>query len=238
MARVLVVDDETDIRDLLEEYLGGHGLEVATAPGAAEARSAVAAARVDLVVLDINMPGEDGLSLARYLREHHCDIAIVMLTSADTVVDRIVGLEVGADDYVSKPFDPRELLARIRSVLRRVQAPVPEGVGTPPVRVGRCQLDLDSQRLTDDANREVKLTALEFDLLNALVAQPNRVLTRDRILDLSQRGDRDPMDRSVDIRVLRLRRKVEPNPEHPQYIRTVRGRGYIFTPSGVRGADD
>jgi two-component system phosphate regulon response regulator OmpR len=155
-----------------------------------------------------------------------------MLTSAGTVLDRIVGLEVGADDYVPKPFDPRELLARIRSVLRRTSVASSAELGAERVRIGRCVLDRTTQRLTDEAGREVPMSPLEFILLKALSDQPHRVLSRERILNLSGRADWDPFDRSVDLRILRLRKKIEPDPEHPQYIRTVRNEGYKFVPGG------
>jgi two-component system phosphate regulon response regulator OmpR len=179
------------------------------------------------------MPGEDGLSLARYLRERHAAIAVVMLTSAATVVDRIVGLEMGADDYVPKPFDPRELVARVKSVLRRTSAAGRAQIGAERVRIGRCVLDLDAHRLTDEAGAEIAMSPLEYDLLRAFAENPNRPLSRERILNLNQQRDWDPFDRSVDLRVMRLRKKVEPDPEHPRFIRTVRNEGYIFVPDGA-----
>jgi DNA-binding response OmpR family regulator len=178
------------------------------------------------------MPGEDGLSLARHLRERYADVAIVMLTSAGTVVDRIVGLEMGADDYVPKPFDPRELEARVKSVLRRTSAARRADLGAARVRVGRCVLDLAAHRLTDENGAEVAMSPLEFDLLKALAEHPNRPLSRERILNLSQQRDWDPFDRSVDLRIMRLRKKVEPDPEHPRFIRTIRNEGYVFVPDG------
>jgi two-component system phosphate regulon response regulator OmpR len=153
-----------------------------------------------------------------------------MLTSAGTVVDRIVGLELGADDYVPKPFDPRELLARIKSVLRRTSAARRADLGGERVRIGRCVLDLAAHRLTDKVGGEVAMSPLEFDLLKAFAQHPNQALSRERILTLSQQRDWDPFDRSVDLRVMRLRKKIEPDPEHPQYIKTIRNEGYIFVP--------
>jgi two-component system phosphate regulon response regulator OmpR len=179
------------------------------------------------------MPGEDGLSLARHFREHHRDLAIVMLTAAGTVVDRIVGLEIGADDYVTKPFEPRELLARVKAVLRRATAAPAPAAEAKRVQVGRCKLDAAAHQLVDDAGKEVPLSALEFSLLQAFIERPNHVLSREQILNLSGNNDWDPYDRSVDLRILRLRRKIEPDPEHPRYIRTVRGGGYRFVPGGV-----
>lgn len=231
-ATILIVDDEPDIRQVLEEYFVAHGYVAIAAESAATARVLAAEHPVDLALVDIHMPGEDGLSLARHLRERYARIAIVMLTSAGTVVDRIIGLEMGADDYVPKPFDPRELLSRIKSVLRRTWPAGRADLGADRVRMGRCVLDLAGHRLTDEAGNEVPMTSLEFDLLKALAAHPGRALSRESILNLSQQRDRDPFDRSVDIRIVRLRKKIEPDPEHPQYIKTVRNVGYIFVPEG------
>jgi two-component system phosphate regulon response regulator OmpR len=228
--RILIVDDEPDMREVLEEYFVAQGYATLSAESAGAARSLAAQHPIDLALLDINMPGEDGLSLARHLRERYARIAIVMLTSAGTVVDRIVGLEMGADDYVSKPFDPRELLARIKSVLRRTSSDGRADLGAERVRMGRCILDLAAHRLFDDAGQDVPMSPLEFDLLRALAQHPNRALSRERILRLSQQREYDPFDRSVDLRIMRLRKKIEPDPEHPQYIKTIRNEGYIFIP--------
>jgi len=230
---ILVVDDESEIRDVLAEYLAIHGYLAVGADSAMAARALIAERKFDLALLDINMRGEDGLSLARHLRERHPDTAIVMLTSADTVVDRVVGLEVGADDYVTKPFDPRELVARVKSVLRRTAAPPRAEPDVERVRVGRCVVDFAAHRLIDQDGADVPITPLEFELLKALAEHPNRVLTRDQILNLSQRRDWDPFDRSVDLRVMRLRKKIEPDPEHPRFIRTIRNAGYMFVPAGA-----
>ena len=232
-ATLLVVDDEPDVREVLEEYFVAHGYEVLAADGADSARALAAGHAVDLALVDIHMPGEDGLSLARHLRERHAQLAIIMLTSAGTIVDRIVGLEMGADDYVPKPFDPRELMARVRSVLRRTSATGRAEIGAQRVRIGRCVLDIGAHRLTDETGGEVPMSPLEFDLLKALAQHPNRPLSRERILGLSQQREWDPMDRSVDLRVMRLRKKIEPNPEYPRYIRTIRNEGYIFVPEGA-----
>ena len=236
MESILAVDDEEAIRDLLVEYLGGHGYRVRAVPDGEAMRAALQEARPDLVLLDITMPGEDGLSLARYLREHH-DLPVIMVTASGDVIDRIVGLEMGADDYVAKPFDPRELLARIKSVLRRARrAPAEagggdgDGDGEPTIRFGRFTLHPDARRLTDADGEDVPLTGMEFDLLHALGTRPNRVLSRDQILNLTQNRDWDPYDRSVDIRVARLRKKLEADPDKPRLIRTVRGVGYMFVP--------
>ena len=161
-------------------------------------------------------------------------LAVVMLTSAGTVVDRIVGLEMGADDYLPKPFDPRELLARLKSVLRRTSHAASADLGAERVRIGKCVLDVASHRLMDDEGNEVPMSPLEFDLLKALARHPNHTLSRERILNLTQQREWDPFDRSVDLRVMRLRKKIEPDPEHPRYIRTVRNVGYVFVPGGER----
>lgn len=228
-ATLLVVDDEQDLREMLVDYLARNNFRVLSAESAVAARRTAVSEPVDLALIDVRMPGEDGLSLARHLREH-TPIPIIMLTAAGEVVDRIVGLELGADDYVTKPFDPRELLARIRSVLRRASAPAAVRMGEGRVRFGRCVLDLDSHKLFGDDGEEVPLTSMEFDLMRAFAANPNRVLSRDQILNTTQNRDWDPYDRSVDIRIARLRKKVEPDPEKPQVIKTVRGGGYLFSP--------
>jgi DNA-binding response OmpR family regulator len=233
-AHILVVDDEAEVRDLLQEYLIKQGFAVSAAASAAAARDVLAAARaVDLVVLDLRMPGEDGLDFARELRGRG-GVAIVMLTASGETVDKVVGLELGADDYLAKPFDPRELLARVRSVLRRVRPPPASAPGgnRRAVRFGRHLLDLDAHRLLALDGREVPVTAMEFELLEAFAGNPNRVLSRDRLLELAHRRGNDPFDRSVDIRVARLRQKIEPDPDKPQTIKTVRGVGYVFVPAG------
>jgi two-component system phosphate regulon response regulator OmpR len=234
--RVLIVEDDRDVRTMLAEYLGGQGFEVAQAESGEAMRAALAQAVPNVVLLDVRLPGEDGLSLARYLRERY-DLGIIMVTGAGEVVDRIVGLEMGADDYVAKPFDLRELLARVKSVMRRVQgrgsAAAPAAapaVGDARVPIGRCLLDLKSHRLFDRAGGEVTITAMEFDLLKAFVEHPNQVLSRDRLLTLTRNREWEPFDRSIDIRITRVRRKIETDPENPTAIRTVRGAGYMFVP--------
>jgi DNA-binding response OmpR family regulator len=234
-ATILIVDDEPDVREVLEEYFVAHGYAALGAESAGAARLLAARQAFDLALVDIHMPGEDGLSLARHLRERYARIAIIMLTSASTVIDRIVGLEMGADDYVPKPFDPRELVARVKSVLRRTASASRAEIGAERVRIGRCVLDLAAHRLTDENGGEVAMSPLEFDLLKALAEHPNRALSRERILNLGQPRDWDPFDRSVDLRVMRLRKKIEPDPEHPRFIRTVRNEGYVFVPEGGGG---
>ena len=231
-ATILIVDDEPDVREVLQEYFVAHGYVAIPAASAAVAKEMAAAHHIDLALVDINMPGEDGLSLARYLRERYAHIAIVMLTSAGTVVDRIVGLEMGADDYVPKPFDPRELVARVKSVLRRTSAAGRADLGAARVRIGRCVLDVAAHRLTDEDGADVAMSPLEYDLLKALAEHPNRALSRERILNLNGQRDWDPFDRSVDLRIMRLRKKIEPDPEQPRFIRTIRNEGYIFVPDG------
>jgi two-component system phosphate regulon response regulator OmpR len=230
---VLIVDDDASIREMLAEYLGSHGFVTAQAGDGDAMRAEIERATPDVVLLDLRLPREDGIALARYLRERY-DVGIIMVTGAGEVVDRIVGLEVGADDYVTKPFDPRELLARVKSVLRRTQArPGAEAAGAaaaPRVRFGRCQLDLASRQLFDGDGREIPITAMEFDLLKVFADHPGKALSRDRILTLTKNREWEPYDRSIDIRIARLRRKVEADPEHPVVIRTMRGVGYMFVP--------
>lgn len=230
-AHVTVVDDEPEIRETVCEYLELHGFTVSTAEDGAALRAKVDAGEpMDVAILDINMPGEDGLSLARFLRES-TRAGIIMLTAADTVVDRIVGLETGADDYMSKPVDLRELLARVRAVLRRAReaSTTPKTAGA-EIPFGRCRLDAERRRLLDDSGVEVKLTSMEFDLIKAFAENPDRVLSRDQLLDLAHHRRWDPFDRSIDIRISRIRRKIEPDPSKPSVIKTVHGIGYVFAP--------
>jgi two-component system phosphate regulon response regulator OmpR len=232
---VLIVEDDSDIREMVAEYLSGQGYEVYQAESGADMREAIERNLPDVVLLDVRLPGEDGLTLARYLRERY-DVGIIMVTAAGGVVDRVVGLEIGADDYVTKPFDPRELLARLKSVMRRLQSREPPQaqttvrVGPERVRVGRCFLELGAHRLVDVAGQEVPITSMEYELLRVFTEHPNKVLTRDQILNLTHNRDWEPFDRSIDIRIARLRRKVEADPGEPQAIRTVRGAGYMFVP--------
>jgi two-component system phosphate regulon response regulator OmpR len=191
-------------------------------------REAIGRGAPDLVILDLNLPGEDGLSLARWLRARQ-DVAIIMVTGAGAVVDRVVGLEVGADDYIAKPFDLRELRARIASVLRRARGgAAPKAAASGRLRVGECRLDLDTHQLYDAQVGEIPITGMEFDLLRVFAENPNRVLSRDRLLTLTRNRDWEPFDRSIDIRIARLRRKIEADPENPAVIRTVRGAGYML----------
>ena len=230
-ASVLVVEDDEGIRAMLAEYLGTHGYAVAQAADGASMRAALAREVPDVVLLDVHLPGEDGLTLARFLRERH-DVGIVMVTGASDVVDRVAGLEVGADDYVTKPFDLRELRARIKSVLRRVRErpAVTAPAASARVPVGAGMLDLASRALYDATGAEVPLTAMEFDLLRVFIERPRQVLSRDQLLTLTRNREWEPFDRSIDIRIARLRRKIEADPDRPQAIRTVRGAGYMFVP--------
>jgi DNA-binding response OmpR family regulator len=226
---LLVVDDDAELRELTDAYLSRNGFRVATVADAGEMDAWLADQVPDLVVLDLMLPGEDGLSIAKRLKAER-EMPIVMLSAQGDDVDRIVGLEVGADDYLAKPFNPRELLARIRAVLRRASAREATGEGERATRAfGPFVLDLDAHQLSRDGE-EVSLTSGEFDLLAVLSAHPNRVLDRDRILDLLTGAERSPFDRSIDVRVTRLRSKIEPDASRPVYIRTVWGKGYMFCP--------
>ncbi|RPI14092.1 MAG: response regulator [Lysobacterales bacterium] len=231
---VLIVDDDPGIRDMLAEYLGSQGFVTAQAGDGAAMRTEIERVAPDVVLLDLRLPREDGLSLARFLRERY-DVGIIMVTGAGEVVDRIVGLEIGADDYVTKPFDPRELVARVKSVMRRSQsrpASRPPADHTPRrVRFGRCELDVGSHQLFDLCGREIPITSMEFDLLRTFAEHPGKALSRDRILTLTRNREWDPYDRSIDIRIARVRRKVEADPQNPQVIRTVRGVGYMYVPA-------
>jgi two-component system phosphate regulon response regulator OmpR len=230
-AHIVVVDDEPDLRDMVREYLLKQGYAVSEADGGEALWALLAERAVDLAILDINMPGEDGLSIARQLRKRG-PVGIIMLTANSDTIDRVVGLEVGADDYITKPFDLRELLARVRSVLRRASTPeAPPATMGREVRFGRCTLNLDTRRLYAADGAETPITAMEFDLLRVFAENPGRVLSRDRILDLAHSRDMDGFDRSVDSRVVRIRRKVEEDPAIPQVIKTVRGAGYVFVPA-------
>lgn len=230
---LLIVDDDAGLRDLLTRYLAQEGYQVAAVPDGSAMDAWLSGKQADLLILDLMLPGEDGLSLARRLRSDS-DVPIIILSARGEDVDRIVGLEVGADDYLAKPFNPRELLARIRAVLRRRTAKTREGgTGTEGTThsFGPFRLDTASQRLTRDGE-EVPLTSGEFTLLRILVERPNRVLSRDTLLDLIKGYEHSPFDRSIDVRVARLRSKIEDDSKEPRYIRTVWGEGYLFAPEG------
>ncbi|HEX3140473.1 MAG TPA: response regulator, partial [Rhizobacter sp.] len=237
---VLVVDDEPELRSLLSEYFARHGFAVRTAPDAAAARAAMAEDLPDLAILDVNMPGENGLSLARWLRDAHPRVGLVMLTTAGESVDRVVGLELGADDYIPKPFEMRELLARVRAVLRRLKLSQPAAVqpqlASHRVQFGSCQLDLDERRLFGADSSEIEISAAEFDLLALFARNPNRPLNRDQIMEQAHNRGWDVFDRSIDLRVMRLRRKIETNPDKPEVLKTVRNVGYVFVPTAPAAA--
>ncbi len=233
---LLVVDDDREIRSLVAQFLTKHGYRVTGVRDGAEMMRTLDGARVDLIVLDLMLPGEDGLSLCRRLRAtpQTAQTPVIMLTAMGEETDRIVGLEMGADDYLAKPFSPRELLARIKAVLRRVSAPpvagAPAAAGT-VLRFEGWSLDLTKRELRSPDGVLVQLSAGEYDLLVAFVEHPQRVLTRDQLLDLARGRSAVPFDRSIDVQVSRLRRKIEPDPAEPTLIKTVRGGGYLFTPT-------
>jgi len=233
-AHIVVVDDEAEVRELIRDYLSRHGFAVSIADGGAAMRAILSERPAHVVILDLRMPGEDGLSLARYLRAQG-PIGIIMVTASSETIDKVLGLEMGADDYIAKPFDPRELLARVRSVLRRMElsssGDKPTGTMGHEVRMGKCVLNLDSGKLYTLQGEEVSLTAMELDLLRAFAERPNRILSRDTLLDLAHNKDMEAFDRSIDIRIMRLRRKLEEDATKPQVLKTVRGQGYIFSVS-------
>ena len=242
-SRILVVDDDPALRDLLADYLGASGFVVDVAGDGRQMRERMAEHRPDALVLDLMLPGEDGLSLARDLRQASA-LPILMLSARGEEIDRVVGLEMGADDYLAKPFSPRELLARLRALLRRAAAaPDIGGVGRPAAghgagplhRFGPFTLDAAAWQLRR-GDAEVPVTSAEFALLRVFVLHPNRVLSRDFLVEQLKGYEREAFDRSVDVRVTRLRRKIEPDPAHPVYVRTVRGEGYLFNPVGGQRA--
>ncbi len=234
-ASIIVTEDEADLREAVGEYLRRHGLDVRTAADAVALSALLQDRTADVIVLDVAMPGEDGLAVARRLRGDGYPGGIVMLTAAGDVVDRVVGLELGADDYLAKPCDLRELLARIRSVLRRVSlrgaaTAAPQG---PRVRLGRRMLDLAARKLIGPDGAEIPLTAMEFDLLKAFAERPGRVLSRESLLELAHSRGWEAFDRSIDVRITRLRRKIEDDPSKPAVIKTVRGAGYVLAPDAL-----
>jgi two-component system OmpR family response regulator len=226
---ILVVDDDREIRDLLARFLGRHGYRVTAARDGKEMRRALADWKIDLVILDLMLPGEDGLTLCRELRTRS-QLPVIMLTILGEETDRILGLEMGADDYLAKPFNPRELLARMKAVLRRSQgAAAPARGAAAALRFAGWRLDRGLRRLESPERLVIDLTAGEFDLLAAFAEHPQQVLTRDQLLDLTQGRAEAPFDRSIDMQVSRLRRKIEADPCEPALVKTVRGGGYVFT---------
>ena len=227
---ILVIDDDPQIRALLQEYLAENGLRVSAAATGKQMSQILADEPIDLIILDLRLAGEDGMAIARSLRDQSA-IPIVMLTGVRDEADRVMGLELGADDYLTKPFSPRELLARIRTVLRRTKNAVPDTARRHEVRAYRFadfELNLRTRRLKQREGRSIVLTNGEFNLLAALLAAPERILTRDQLLEASRVYDNEVYDRAIDIQVLRLRRKIEADPSQPKFIITERGVGYIF----------
>lgn len=238
---IAVVDDEEAARVMVADYLRLHGFDAVPCDGGRALRAHLAERTPDLIILDLNMPEEDGLSIVRDLKARSA-IPIIMLTATASAIDRVVGLELGADDYLPKPCELRELVARVRSVLRRTQggqatqreqdaAPPPEDRSR-KIRFGTKWLDLEALRLRDEAGVEQTLTRSEFDLLKAFADHPKRALSRERLLDLADARDPDAFDRAIDVRINRIRKKIEPDPANPRFIRTVRGLGYVFRPEG------
>ncbi|MEJ0095104.1 MAG: response regulator [Methylocella sp.] len=227
---ILVVDDDARIRQMLLRYFEGEGYRVSTAADGPAMRECLQKASVDVILLDLVLPGdEDGLVLAREIRSSS-DIPIIMLTGRDDVVDRIVGLEIGADDYIVKPFHLREVLARLRTILRRRQPATPAGAeGGEVIRFEGWRLDLGRRQLVAADGEEIVLTTGEFDMLTVLAKQPGRVFTRDALMDLTRSRNFDAFDRTIDAQIARLRKKIERNPKEPALIKSVRGVGYVFT---------
>jgi two-component system OmpR family response regulator len=230
MDHILIVDDDRDIRELLSEYLQKQGYRASVAGDGRGMRSALSRAKPDLIVLDLMLPGEDGLTLCREVRAHS-DVPIVMLTARGEEVDRIVGLEMGADDYLAKPFSPRELVARIKSILRRTRA-LPSNLKPDQakrLRFAGWTLDITTRNLISPQGVSVSLSGTDFKLLRIFLDHPNRVLNRDQLIDLTQSRDAGPFDRSIDLQVSRLRRRLNDNPKEPSMIKTSRGEGYVLT---------
>ncbi|MFZ0501289.1 MAG: response regulator [Steroidobacteraceae bacterium] len=227
---ILIVDDDAAIRTLLTEYLTENGLRISVAATGAAMSAVLAESAIDLVVLDLRLGGEDGMAIARRLRGESA-IPIVMLTGVRDEADRVMGLELGADDYLTKPFSPRELLARIRSVLRRAKAATPTQAREGEIRAfrfGEFELNLRTRRLSGKGGERIELTNGEFNLLAALIASAQHVMTRDQLIEASRVYDNEVYDRAIDVQILRLRRKIEADPSQPTYIVTERGVGYSF----------
>lgn len=229
MDHILVVDDDRDIRELLSEYLQKQGYRISVAGDGRAMRAAIAVAMPDLIVLDLMLPGEDGLTLCRELRSQS-DVPVLMLTARSEEIDRIVGLEMGADDYLAKPFNPRELVARIKSILRRARA-LPLNLRPDEARLihfSGWTLEIATRDLMAPDRSRVALSGTEFRLLRIFLDHPNRVLTRDQLIDLTQSREADPYDRSIDLQVSRVRRRLQDNPKKPALIKTARGQGYVL----------
>jgi len=240
-AHILIVDDDREIRDLLSRFLVKHGLRVSTAADGRQMNDVLRSGAIDLIVLDLMLPGEDGLTLTRNLRAsgatHGGAVPIIMLTAMGEETDRIIGLEMGADDYLAKPFNPRELVARIKAVLRRFES-------LPAVHAGEGHqdrtyafadwvLNVSTHALFNPQGESIIISGGEFEFLHAFATHPGRVLNRDQLLDMARGRDAQPFDRAVDVQISRLRKKIEPDPKNPTLIKTVRGGGYMFTPTVV-----
>ncbi len=228
---IVVVEDEATQRQMLVDYLDKQNFRVSGADGGGALRRLVERELPELVLLDVGLPGEDGFALARWLRERSGRVGIIMVTAASDTIDRVVGLETGADDYIAKPFEPRELLARVRSVLRRAAGSAAQPAASGRIRMGCRVLDLDQRVLANpEDGTQDRLSASEFDLLKVFAENPNRPLMRDWLLEVTAHREMEAFDRAIDLRITRLRRKIERNPAHPEAIRTVRGVGYMFVP--------
>lgn len=233
-SQILVVDDDPELRDLTQEYLEKNGFSVQTVESGEAMDRYLLESSADLMILDLMLPGEHGLAIAQRIKKKTA-IPIIIVSAQGDDVDRIVGLEIGADDYLAKPFNPRELLARIRAVLRRSSGSINDETSrldSERLLFGEFQIDIAAHSLTQ-GNQVISLTSGEFDLLSILVQNPNRVLDRDRILDLLTGAERSPFDRSIDVRITRLRAKIEADPANPNYIKTIWGKGYMFCPGEV-----
>lgn len=226
--RLLVVDDEAPLREMVQDYLSMHGFDVRAVPDGHSMWREFERAAPDLVILDVNLAAESGYDLARQVSAKS-DTGILMLTAVGDLPNRLQGLAAGADDYMAKPFEPRELLARVRSVIRRLAEAPPEGSDL--VRLGRCRFDPVGRRLVGPDGEDIPLTAMEFDLLAVFLRHPRQVLSRDRLCELAHDRPLEPGDRSIDIRITRLRKKIEADPERPVHLKTVRGEGYVYEPA-------
>jgi two-component system OmpR family response regulator len=231
LPHILVVDDDPEIGALLVRYLGNNGFSVDVAADGTQLRAALARGAVDLILLDLGLPGEDGLTLLRELQQGWRG-PVIVISGRGEAVERVVGLELGADDYVTKPFEFRELLARVRSVLRRARPPVAPAPAAPmrtQLEFDTMRLDVDARRLLDRAGADIELTTGEFELLLAFLERPHQVLSRDQLMNRLHGRDAGPMDRTIDMQVGRLRRKIETDPAQPRLLKAVRGAGYVFT---------
>jgi DNA-binding response OmpR family regulator len=230
LPHIAVVDDEAGARDMVGDYLRLHGFQVSLCDGGAALRKVLGSAQLDLVVLDLNMPEEDGLSVMRHIKQHAAGLPVIMRTATASPIDRIVGLEIGADDYIPKPFHLREVLARLRTVLRRRQpAAAARAEAGEAIHFDGWRLDLGRRQLITAEGTEIILTTGEFDMLAALARHPGRVLSRDLLMDLTHGRSLEAFDRTVDAQIARLRKKIEPDPKQPTLIKSVRGIGYVFT---------